>query len=679
MAENKSTCSNVRKDIRQFIDDLRDNGTPDLPSVTGRLEQWHDQLLEAEKDGLGAASGTGKSTGPVASTGPIQTSGPAKTPGPGQLVALQERVKELKCLYAVIDALQSTRPDLNMDSVLNDVAGIIPRGFRYPDKTAFSINIRESVYASPGFTHSEKNLVSRLRLPDEALLEIRAGLPPGTGEPLFLDEEQVLLDKIARLIRRFYNHLMSVAELSDREERFRTIIYSIGDGVITTDRNGQVRRMNRVAEQLTGWTEDEARGNPVNQIFPIISEETGKKVDSPVHKVLNRGIVVGLANHTLLISRDGSEIPIVNSGAPIKNTNGSITGMVLVFRDQLEERAIQNKLEESEKKFRSIVEYAPEPIFIQTEHRFAFLNPAAVNLYGANDAAELIGTPVMDRFHPDFHEEIRERFRHLTEMEVAVTQSSRQIHLKVDGTHVWVETTGSPIEYEGRKGGLVFVRDVSQQNRHESVIRKNLKEKEVLLAEIHHRVKNNLAVIAGLLELEAGTTDNPEIIEALRKSESRVRSMALIHEKLYQSDTLADIDFKTYITELAGHIQDHYNGRVHGVSFRFDLEQVHLDVTRAVPCGIILNELITNGLKYAFPGHASGEITLSLRMHGDDEILLQYQDNGAGLPEEIMEQFRSGKATTLGMELIAALTRQLNGKLDIARDDGTRIVLRFPK
>ena len=146
----------------------------------------------------------------------------------------------------------------------------------------------------------------------------------------------------------------SEREQRQAQEEFRTTLYSIGDAVITTDTEGLVKQMNPVAERLTGWMEAEARGKPLEEVFRIINEETRAAVENPVQRVLREGLVVGLANHTLLIARDGAERPIADSGAPIRDENGAVIGVVLVFRDQSEERAAQSALRESEEHYRSL-------------------------------------------------------------------------------------------------------------------------------------------------------------------------------------------------------------------------------------------------------------------------------------------------------------------------------------
>ncbi len=166
------------------------------------------------------------------------------------------------------------------------------------------------------------------------------------------------------IIRDITERKQAQEAIKKSEALFRTTLYSIGDAVITTDRKGRVQQLNPTAEKLTGWKEPEAAGEPLEQVFTIINEESGKKMEDPVKKVLRRGIVVGLANHTLLVSRNGKEIPIADSGAPIKNDQGEITGVVLVFRDQTKEREAQRAVAAAREYAESIVATIREPLVV---------------------------------------------------------------------------------------------------------------------------------------------------------------------------------------------------------------------------------------------------------------------------------------------------------------------------
>lgn len=635
--------SETREEIQQFIAELEaseDHGVNDREELIKRLKRWNDQLQKQEKSSS------------------------------DNQFRLQERMRELKCLYGVIDCLQLNRFDL--DNALQKVVDVIPIGFMEPKKTSAKLKVGSLVCTTAGFKPSDRDLVSSFILEDGMPMELRVGKnrgaesPPG---PLFLEEEKTLLEKIARLLNRFYGHYYSTVKLAD-----------------------------------------------------------------------------------------------------------------------------------SEKKFRSVVEGAPDPIFIQADGRFVYLNMPAVHLYGADSVDQLIGKPVMDRFHPDYHEKIRKRIRRLTEKRKPVEERMEHIHLKLDGTQVWVETVGTPIEYEEKTGALVFVREITRrkkaehelresesryrslfENNHmamfivnpkdgsivdvnpavesyygwsrkqlrsmkvtdinvlsqdevldginkalkrqrnpfhykhrlsdgsvrdveiysgpiiirkqkllysividitdrlkyEQMVRANLKEKEVLIAEIHHRVKNNMAVISGLLGLELHRNESPELREILRKTDSRIRSMALIHEKLYQAESLSEIDFGPYMQELAGHIRDYFEDQKN-VAIEFEGENVRLDIIRAVPCGIIVNELITNGLKHAFKKQNKGVINLRL-VETEGEIRLQYRDDGSGFDDEFLEEFRSGRLNSLGFQLISGLARQLRGQLILKNRKGALVEIRFSR
>ncbi|MCB0335308.1 MAG: response regulator [Bdellovibrionales bacterium] len=200
-----------------------------------------------------------------------------------------------------------------------------------------------------------------------------------------------------------------------------------------------------------------------------------------------------------------------------------------------------------------------------------------------------------------------------------------------------------------------------------------LAEKEVLLKEIHHRVKNNLQVISSLLKLQAGYCDIPEVKEILQQSEGRVRSMALVHEKLYQSDTFAFIDFATYLKELLRDFQQINSGNPE-VEVVSNLQPINLGIDQAIPCGLLVNELITNAYKHAFRDQESRQIALELSEHGK-EVVLKVRDNGVGIPPTIDFE----KSPGLGLELVRTISLQLGGTLSLRRESGTEVVLCFEK
>jgi len=224
----------------------------------------------------------------------------------------------------------------------------------------------------------------------------------------------------------------------------------------------------------------------------------------------------------------------------------------------------------------------------------------------------------------------------------------------------------------GRPGGVVCVAaNISRQKEIEEQLRASLREKELLLKEVHHRVKNNLQVISSLLSLQARELRDPGMARLFQESQGRIRSMALIHEQLYRSNDLAHIDFAAYAHELIGHVRQGLGSRAAPVSIRLEIAPVALPLDLAIPCGMIVNELVANAIEHAFPDGRAGEIRVELV--DDDGYLLTVADNGVGMALEPGD----GAATSMGLKVVQALARQIHGKLDVQTGQGTAFALRF--
>jgi PAS domain S-box-containing protein len=237
--------------------------------------------------------------------------------------------------------------------------------------------------------------------------------------------------------------------LRESEARNRATLYSIGDAVIAVTADGCLSQMNPVAEKLTGWTEAEARDRPLQELFRIVNEETRAGVESPVERVLREGVVVGLANHTLLIAKDGSERPIADSGAPIRNEKGETTGVVLVFRDQTEERAAQRSLQESERRYRTLAESLPHLVWTcRADGPCDYLSPRWVDYTGIPEADQL-GYRWLEQLHPDDRERVIAEWG-----EVAPRGGVFDIEFRIrraDGAYRWFRARAIPFrDADGR-------------------------------------------------------------------------------------------------------------------------------------------------------------------------------------------------------------------------------------
>jgi len=235
------------------------------------------------------------------------------------------------------------------------------------------------------------------------------------------------------------------------------------------------------------------------------------------------------------------------------------------------------------------------------------------------------------------------------------------------------------------------IRDITDRKRQEDLIRESLWEKEMLLKEIHHRVKNNLQVISSLLQLRAGTIKDDALREMFRESQNRVRTMALIHEKLYRSKDFAHIDFGEYIRSLVTDLFRSYETNPEAVSFAVPGDKVLVGVDTAIPCALIVNELVSNCLKHAFPPRPGGSagvppspgpadspwerglITVALAAGEDGKMRLVVRDNGVGFPPSVDFQHTE----SLGLQLVNALTEQLGGKIQMHANRGTEFQIEF--
>lgn len=243
---------------------------------------------------------------------------------------------------------------------------------------------------------------------------------------------------IGTLLGREEKRIIGNKDLSFSEKRFRTTLYSIGDAVITTDKHGNITLMNPIAEQLTGWTEKEAMGIALEKVFVIINEHSRNKVESPVEKVLQSGSIVGLANHTLLVAKNGDEIPIADSGAPIENTDGEIVGVVLVFRDQTDQHLQQSLLEASENKYRELVESTDAIAweYDVIKDTFIYVAPQVADKTGWFPEEWVDLNFWKQNIHPNERESILTHFQ--TILERGQKQSLEYRFRKKDGEYVWI-------------------------------------------------------------------------------------------------------------------------------------------------------------------------------------------------------------------------------------------------
>ncbi|MEZ5584467.1 MAG: histidine kinase dimerization/phosphoacceptor domain -containing protein [Candidatus Competibacteraceae bacterium] len=248
--------------------------------------------------------------------------------------------------------------------------------------------------------------------------------------------------------------------------------------------------------------------------------------------------------------------------------------------------------------------------------------------------------------------------------------------IRRDGAIRWL-TTRSQTFFAGEGNACRAVRtvgavlDTTESVQAEESLKSAFDEKVVLLREVHHRVKNNMQIISSLLDLQADSLQDERMNQLFKECQQRIRSMALIHENLYQSQDISRVDFAEYLCNLTEHLSKVHNNN--DINLRLDTIPVSLNIETAIPCGLIFNELVSNAFKHAFPSGQDGEIHMTVETDGDQSLILTIADNGIGLPSELDFQ----KSPSLGLTLVSTLVQQLKGQITLNQETGTQFTIHF--
>ncbi len=453
---------------------------------------------------------------------------------------------------------------------------------------------------------------------------------------------------------------MSESTLYGEFERF---IESVPDAMVIVDDAGHIALINTQVEVLFNYTREELIGKPIEVLLP--ERFRAKHLDHRSGFIADPRVRPMGADLELFARRkDGSEFPVEISLSPMESPEGVL--VTAAIRDATERK-------KAEQKFRGLLESAPDAmVIVDSTGHIVIVNSEAERLFGyARD--DLLGEPV-EILLPERFGEIHEAHRgaYLEDPRVRPMGAGLELFARrQDGSEVPVEISLSPMESETGRLVTATIRDISERKLADVRLRESLREKEVLLKEIHHRVKNNLQVIASLLGLQSGALANEASKEAFEESRNRVKSMALVHETLYQSPGLSTIDFDAYIRRLAKDLFRSFGVDEDRIRLHVDIGPIPLDVDSAIHAGLLVNELLSNALKHAFPGDLGGEIFVGLKEKDANTITLTVADTGTGF----MGAFDPKTTPTLGLHLVNTLVSQLSGVMTMAQDGGTRYTI----
>ncbi len=481
-------------------------------------------------------------------------------------------------------------------------------------------------------------------------------------------------------------------ELRKSEERYRDLFENTTDLIQSVDMEGNFLYVNDAWKKALGYTEEDLREMTLYDIIREDEVPHCQRVFTEVKKGADQQDI-----QTVFVAGDGSQLE-VEGNTSVSHQKGTPVSTRSIFRDVTRQKQIERAIRESEEKYRAIYDQAYIGIGqVNLEGRFMQVNKQLSEIlgYAEEELVEMNLSDLRSNKAHDLWQMIRDRILEGNNERLSLEENL----LGKNDEIIFVNITVALVH--DTKGGsdyfVVVFDDISERKKAEMELLNSLNEKEVLLKEVHHRVKNNLQVISSILNLQSSFSDDPATLDILMESQNRIRTMSFVHESLYRTKNFSSIEIGDYIKTLAQNLFHSYQVGPGKIGLDFDIdESIYFDLDKAIPCGLIINELVSNSLKYAFPGENTGNIRVALNKRykpvpvkegnaGTDGgepprdqtqyVELVIEDEGVGLPDKI----KNGKRETLGLQLVESLCEQLEGEMEVSNSNGTKYLITFEK
>jgi PAS domain S-box-containing protein len=485
-------------------------------------------------------------------------------------------------------------------------------------------------------------------------------------------DEGGTLTGFTKVIRDTTPHKRTQETLQKTEKRLRVALHAARMGTWEWEIESNKDTFDDSLRNLFGLGPDD-QVNTIEDFYARIHPDDRANVVAAFERTRDEGI--HLDTEFRVIRPDGTERWLMDQGEVLTDDQGKPLRMTGACVDITERKQAEQALRDSEERFRLFVNSVRDYALFQMDEngRITSWNAGAERMLGYADD-EIIGLPSSVLF---VAEDIRggEDEQEIAKALLTGRSEDERWHIRKDGTRFWSSGVVTRIDdpQGGVRGLAKVMRDETERMQASEQMASSLAEKEALLKEIHHRVKNNLQVITSLLSLQSDTVDNDATRIMFEEAVNRVRTIGDIHELLYRSPDLARVNFDLYINRLVQSLSSFYGIDETRTAIRVNAQNTGLELAQAIPCGLIVNELLTNALKHGFPDGRSGEIQVMLECN-EGTCVLNVADNGVGMPDEVTIE----NTTSLGLKLVSILARQLGGTVRIHRNGGTRFAISFP-